>query len=94
MKFKVDENLPAEAASFLRSAGHDALSVLNQSMGGASDGQVFRICQEEQRILVSWTWISPMSRHIPLPGARELWCCGLPGRTRSRSWRPYNACCP
>lgn len=53
MRFKVDENLPAEVASFLRSAGYDALSVLDQFMGGVPDDQVYRVCQEEQRILVT-----------------------------------------
>jgi hypothetical protein len=34
---KVDENLPIEVARRLNDAGHDALSVLDQKRGGASD---------------------------------------------------------
>jgi hypothetical protein len=30
MRFKVDENLPAEVAQLLRAAGHDALTVVDQ----------------------------------------------------------------
>ena len=37
MRFKVDENLPVEAAVLLRNAGHDAVTVLEQSRGGAVD---------------------------------------------------------
>ena len=35
MKFKIDENLPTEAADLLRSAGHDAVTVGEQRLGGA-----------------------------------------------------------
>lgn len=37
MKFKIDQNLPIEAADVLTAAGHDALSVYQQSLGGAPD---------------------------------------------------------
>lgn len=32
LKFKVDENLPVEAAALLRDAGHDAVTVDDQGM--------------------------------------------------------------
>ena len=35
MKFKVDENLPADLADLLRSAGHDAITVANQNLSGS-----------------------------------------------------------
>jgi uncharacterized protein DUF5615 len=35
MKFKIDENLPIEAAALLREAGHDALTVHDQNLRGA-----------------------------------------------------------
>jgi predicted nuclease of predicted toxin-antitoxin system len=35
MKFKIDENLPIEAAALLREAGHDALIVHDQNLRGA-----------------------------------------------------------
>lgn len=33
MRFKVDENLPVEAAEVLRQAGHEAATVLEQQHG-------------------------------------------------------------
>ena len=53
MRFKVDENLPAEAADLLRQAGHDATTVGQQSLSGAVDGRVASVCQDEGRCLVS-----------------------------------------
>ena len=37
MRFKLDENLPVEFASLLRRSGHDAVTVLDQGLGGARD---------------------------------------------------------
>jgi len=53
MKFKVDENLPVEAAEALRRAGHDAATVLEQEYGGSVDAQLAALCQQESRILVT-----------------------------------------
>jgi hypothetical protein len=51
--FKVDENLPAEVADLLRAAGHDAVSVLDQQLGGAADPRVATACQREERALIT-----------------------------------------
>ena len=40
MRFKVDENLPVEVAELLSSAGHDALTVFDQSLGGEHDRRI------------------------------------------------------
>ena len=53
MRFKVDENLPLEAATMLRRAGHDAVTVLEQHLGGSDDAQLAALCQLESRILVT-----------------------------------------
>lgn len=53
MKFKFDENLPAEAAELLRQAGHDAVTVLDQSMRGAPDRDLAQVCRAEDRVLVT-----------------------------------------
>ena len=53
MRFKVDENLPIEVAELLRSAGHDALTVFDQSLIGAEDQRILEVCQKEQRILIT-----------------------------------------
>ena len=52
-RFKVDENLPVEAAEALRLAGYDALTVLDQSMGGTLDGPLAIVCRAEGRALVT-----------------------------------------
>jgi predicted nuclease of predicted toxin-antitoxin system len=50
MKFKTDENLPAEAADLLRAAGHDAVTVGGQRMSGSFDSTVSSVCQHEGRV--------------------------------------------
>jgi predicted nuclease of predicted toxin-antitoxin system len=53
MKFKLDENLPVEASQLLHEAGHDALTVLDQKMGGKADEQVIQTYVREQRALIT-----------------------------------------
>lgn len=76
MKFKVDENVPVDVADVLRGAGHDAMTVIDQRMSGASDRHVASICAAEGRILVTMDlWISPTfanTRLLPRPAS--LFC--------------------
>ncbi|MBS3733750.1 MAG: DUF5615 family PIN-like protein [Phycisphaerae bacterium] len=51
--FKIDENLPSEAAAVLQQAGHDAKSVIDQGMQGASDARVAQVCRQEERALMT-----------------------------------------
>ena len=53
MKFKLDENLPIEASTLLQNAGHDAMTVLDQNMGGEPDKQIIKVCTQEQRVLIT-----------------------------------------
>ena len=53
LKFKVDENLPTEAAELLASAGHDAVTVGDQRMVGQPDPNVATVCQREGRVVVT-----------------------------------------
>jgi predicted nuclease of predicted toxin-antitoxin system len=53
MRFKIDENLPPEAAVLLRDNGHDADTVLDEALGGSPDPTVAATCKAEQRILVT-----------------------------------------
>ena len=53
MKFKVDENLPLEVVDELRHAGYDALNVYEQKLGGIYDSELAKVCQNEQRIIVT-----------------------------------------
>jgi predicted nuclease of predicted toxin-antitoxin system len=53
MKFKTDENMPAEAAEDLRQAGHDALTVADQQLAGQPDVRVAEVCRMEGRALLT-----------------------------------------
>ena len=53
MKFKIDENLPGEVAVMLRSAHHEASTVVDQGLGGATDERVGEACSREGRLLVT-----------------------------------------
>ncbi len=53
MKFKFDENLPSDLGALLRADGHDAHSVLDEDLRGAPDPSIARVCQDEQRILIT-----------------------------------------
>jgi predicted nuclease of predicted toxin-antitoxin system len=53
MKFKIDENLPTEFAEVLRDAGHDAVTVGEEGLRGASDTDLFAVCGVEDRALMT-----------------------------------------
>jgi len=53
LKFKVDENMPAEVAAMLASAGHDASSVPHQQLSGKPDPDIATVCQQEGRAIVT-----------------------------------------
>lgn len=53
MRFKVDENLPVEIAQLLRQQNHDALTVLDQQLGGRPDPDVAQVCLAERRALIT-----------------------------------------
>lgn len=53
MRFKIDENLPPDAAELLRRNGHDTDTVLDEALGGSPDSSIAKTCRTEQRILVT-----------------------------------------
>ena len=53
LTFKVDENLPTEAAGLLAGAGHDAVTVGDQRMAGQPDTNVAAVCQREGRAFIA-----------------------------------------
>ena len=61
MRFKLDENLPVEFASLFRRSGHDAVTVLDQGLGGARDHDLLDLGLA--RILRRFE-----GRHAPLAG--------------------------
>lgn len=53
MKLKLDENLGRREIEWARAAGHDALGVRDQGLGGKPDPDVIQVCQKEDRALVT-----------------------------------------
>ena len=53
MKFKVDENLPVEVGNLLEENGYDALTVLEQGLGGKADSHIAEVCKKERRALIT-----------------------------------------
>ena len=53
MRFKIDENLPAEAATLLREGGFDADTVAEEGMSGAADATLAEVAQSENRVIVT-----------------------------------------
>jgi predicted nuclease of predicted toxin-antitoxin system len=53
LRIKVDEDLPMAAVQLLRAAGHDAVSVIQQRMGGMKDPALWKVIQAENRFLVT-----------------------------------------
>jgi predicted nuclease of predicted toxin-antitoxin system len=53
MRLKLDENLDVGLAAWLESLGHDAHTVRDEQMSGASDNQVFAAAAAEDRCLVT-----------------------------------------
>lgn len=52
-KIKADENMPRAAVQLLIERGYDALSIVEQEMGGWKDPDVWGIVQEEKRFLIT-----------------------------------------
>ena len=53
MLFKIDENLPTDVVDLLIRAGHDAVSVLDQQLGGRSDRTIAEVVRAENRTLIT-----------------------------------------
>ena len=53
MRFKIDENPPREMATLFAEAGHDAVTVIDQQMGGERDQDIAAVCLNEGRALVT-----------------------------------------
>lgn len=53
MKFKLDENVPTEAAQMLRDYGYDAVTVHDQAMVSGPDDELARVCESEGRFLLT-----------------------------------------
>ena len=54
MRFKLDENLPADLAPHLREAGHDVADAVEEALGGADDPLILDAARKERRILMTF----------------------------------------
>jgi hypothetical protein len=66
MKFKVDENLPIEVGEILTEAGHDADTVADEALIGASDPKLAEVASNEERAWSRWTWTLPTFEYTRL----------------------------
>jgi predicted nuclease of predicted toxin-antitoxin system len=76
VKFKIDENLPAEAAEILNSAGFDAHTIADESLTSAKDETVAGISRSEDRILVTLDPDFANIRAYPRANMPESSCFG------------------
>ena len=53
MNFKLDENFGIRTIDLFRNAGHDAQTVVEEKLSGASDRQIYQVCIRERRCLVT-----------------------------------------
>lgn len=67
MKFKLDENMPADLEYRLRAEGHDAETVIGEGLAGEDDPPVIAAASAEGRILLTFDLDFADIRHYP-PG--------------------------
>lgn len=53
IRFKIDENLHPELASFIQEHGHDAVTVWDQGLRGTPDTNLAQVCRAEGRALIT-----------------------------------------
>jgi predicted nuclease of predicted toxin-antitoxin system len=53
VKFKIDENLPADVAGVLREAGFDACTVGEEGLSGSDDTRLIERIQQESRVFIT-----------------------------------------
>jgi len=92
LRFKLDENLPLQLKRLFTESGHDAVTVLDQGMGGTADSDVAFACRNEERVLLTQDTDfadsnTPPKLHQPLElsqAERVRACLGLDSNLRGR----------
>ena len=82
MRFKIDQNLPIEAATLLTAAGHDAMTVYQQSLSGSPDERIVDVCKDENRILITADLDLSDIRHYPPSQAPGYMVLRLPRQSK------------
>ena len=72
-RFKLDENLPRDAAALLRDGGHDVHTVSEEGLGGDADARILDACRAETRILVTFDLDFADIRSYPPSGYSGIW---------------------
>jgi predicted nuclease of predicted toxin-antitoxin system len=54
LRFKLDENMPRDAATQLATEGHDVTTVVEEGLGGENDPPVLNAATQESRILLTF----------------------------------------
>ena len=72
-RFKLDENIPRDAAALLMQAGHEVHTVLAEQLGGNPDPRVFDASQAERRVLVTFDLDFSDIRAYPPAGHHGIW---------------------
>jgi hypothetical protein len=81
--FKIDENLPVEAAALLAREGLDATTVLDERLGGHPDSEIALVCRSDAARSLPSTSTSRISTRIRLPTTPASWSFDWRIRTRS-----------
>ncbi len=53
IQFKIDENLPVDAAVLLQEGGYYAETVFDEGNQGSPDTDLLQVCRQENRVLVT-----------------------------------------
>jgi predicted nuclease of predicted toxin-antitoxin system len=53
LRLKTDENMPRRAVTFLRTAGHDVPTAVEEGLAGRPDAEVLARCRSEGRVLIT-----------------------------------------
>ncbi len=84
MKFKLDENVPELVRQSLDEAGHDAHTVADEGLAGATDQTVLQACVAEDRILITLDLDFSDIRAYPPGSYPGIWVLRPPRQTFSK----------
>ncbi|HTP46155.1 MAG TPA: DUF5615 family PIN-like protein [Casimicrobiaceae bacterium] len=73
VRFKLDENIPGDAASLLRAAGHEVQSVVDEHLEGTLDAKLLDTCRNESRLLITLDLDFADIRAYPPSGHAGIW---------------------